>query len=170
MCIIIDSCCFSSVFNSSNSDHNEFRPVLQWIVVGKGKLVYGGSKYREELRRASRYLFFFGQLTRAGKAVKIPSNIVDEIEVGVKAQECNPNFNDQHIVAIVIASKCRLICTKEEASVPFFKDSRFYPRGFRRPRIYKSSSNTSLLRDDNIVEICKPTTRGKRDLRLEFDF
>jgi hypothetical protein len=53
MCIIIDTNRFSSIFEEENSDHDEFKPILDWIIFGKGKIVYGGTKYKQELTRAA---------------------------------------------------------------------------------------------------------------------
>lgn len=45
MAIIIDANCLARVFDKTNIEHDEFVPVFDWIVNGKGKLIYGGSKY-----------------------------------------------------------------------------------------------------------------------------
>ena len=44
MCIIVDTNCFAPVFDRKSEKHNQFAPVLEWIISGKGKLIYGGSK------------------------------------------------------------------------------------------------------------------------------
>ena len=168
MCIIIDSCCFASVFEKRALDHSDFRPVLEWVVAGKGKIVYGGTKYRRELKRAKKYIFFIGELKRAGKTVELPSQIVDEIENETKQKISHRNFDDQHIVAMIIVSKCRLICTKDKRANPFIKEPSLYPKKFKVPKLYCSSRNANLLRDDYIIEICRPIKKGSKDLRQLF--
>jgi len=106
MCIVIDTCTFASVFNKDAIDHREFRPVLEWIVVGKGKVVYGGATYKKELRKARNYeIRFFAELRRNGKVVDVDKIKVDQTEKKIKAQNINPNFNDPHLLAIIIVSK-----------------------------------------------------------------
>ncbi len=51
MCIIIDVNALNEVFNTDSVNHLEFKPVRDWIIEGKGKVLYGGTKYRDELMR-----------------------------------------------------------------------------------------------------------------------
>ncbi len=44
MCIVIDTNAFHAVFNPISQKHGDFRPVLEWIVHGRGKIVYGGDQ------------------------------------------------------------------------------------------------------------------------------
>ena len=80
MCIVIDANVFSSVFSRSSLDHGEFKPVLKWIIEGRGKIVYGGTKYISELRAAPKYLGIFNQLEMAGKVVKLCDSRVDDFQ------------------------------------------------------------------------------------------
>ena len=52
MPIIVDTNCFANVFSRNATRHNEFEPVLNWILRGKGKLIYGGTKYKTELKKS----------------------------------------------------------------------------------------------------------------------
>ena len=56
MAIIIDTNCIANVFSPKTANHSEFKPVLEWILLGKGLMIYGGSKYREELKKTAKYL------------------------------------------------------------------------------------------------------------------
>ncbi len=47
MCIIIDANALPSVLKREP----ELCPVFNWINEGKGKIVYGGTKYKEELKK-----------------------------------------------------------------------------------------------------------------------
>lgn len=62
MCIIVDTNTFGPVFDSNNEKHAEFKPVLDWVLHGKGKFVIGGSKYMAELKKAKKFLKVFGVL------------------------------------------------------------------------------------------------------------
>jgi predicted nucleic acid-binding protein len=156
MCIVLDTCAFSPVFNSTDKRHKEYMPVLNWVVCGKGKLVYGGKQYKDELRRSPKYFKLFANLERAGKLVQLCDKNVDEWQKMVRDIEPNKDFDDPHLIAIILESKCKLICTDDKRAIPYLTDLRFYINNVKRPKIYKSSKNTSLLNDRYIADICKP--------------
>jgi hypothetical protein len=171
MCIVIDTNCFSCVFNVSSKEHVKFRPVLLWVVDGKGKVVYGGTKYKKELENAAKYARLFVELDKAGKTVEVNKENVDAIEAKVDKKISNPNFNDPHIIAITIESKCRLICTNEKRFGYFIRTPSLYPKHVSRPKIYRGlKNNERLLRDQNIVDICKPWIKGSRELKKMFSY
>jgi hypothetical protein len=156
MCIVIDANTFAAVFSDSCQEHEEFEPVLTWIIYGKGKIIYGGSKYEQELRHCRKYLGIFSELRKVGKVVVLNSTKVDYIQQQVEGIISHSNFDDPHIVAIVIVSGCRLICSNDGRAHPFFKDKNLYPKHFERPRIYSGYGNRDLLCDQNLVDICEP--------------
>lgn len=155
MCIIIDTNTFSSIFDSKSAEHIEFRPVLNWIKNGKGKIVYGGTKYRNELRKAQKYLGIFNELKKARKIVEIPNEQVDSEQIRIEDLITHRDFDDPHLIAIVSASRCKLICTKDKRAHPFIKETSLYPESGMRPKIYSSSINSDLLCDLNIAGCCK---------------
>lgn len=69
MCVIIDTNCLASVFECKSENHPQFAPVLEWIIFGKGKLIYGGSKYIGELSKTRKYLKIINLLKNKGKAI-----------------------------------------------------------------------------------------------------
>jgi len=159
MCIIIDTNTFSSVFDGSSANHEEFKPVLDWIVVGSGKAVYGGSKYLEELRKAQKYLKIFRLLSDCKKTIKVDNSKVDSVEADLKSRVEHRDFDDPHLIAITIVSKCKLICSSDSRSYAFLKQPALYPKNFEKPKIYHSSANKDLLNDTNIPEKYKPSNR-----------
>ena len=164
MCIIIDTNCLNEVFDTSNKHHNEFKPVFNWVYLGKGKIVYGGSKYLSEI---GKYLTLFLNLNKAGKAIYVDNNKVDDEEVVVSTIIQDPDFDDQHLVALLRVSGCKLICSRDKRAYPFFRHQRFFSPANTKPKIYSSSKNKGLLKDKNIAEICKPankTTKQQRDM------
>jgi len=168
MCIIVDACTFASVFDVQATDHAHFHPVLAWLVEGKGKLVYGGTRYRDELRRSPRYLHLFVQFQRAGKIVEIEDAQVDTIQQHLEAYVSNPDFDDAHLIGIVRVSGCLLICTNDKRAMPYLKRADLYPQGTTRPKIYSSHRNQRLLADVHIAEVCKPTINRAKLLRTLF--
>lgn len=155
MCIVIDTNSFASVFDSKSDDHYEFRPVLNWITNGKGKIVYGGTKYRDELRATKRYLRIFVELAKKRKVVEIPDEDIDLEQERIENLLRHRDFDDPHIVAIVSVSRCKLVCSKDSRAYPFIKDVSLYPRAGMRPRIYSGSNNSDLLCDHNLADCCK---------------
>jgi hypothetical protein len=165
MCIIIDTCAIACVFDKANKSHEAFKPVYDWIMVGKGKMVYGGTKYGKEIGEMKRYIKFIAQLEKKGKVVILPKNSVDEYEVLVKNMENNPDFDDPHLIAMVLVSRCKLICTAEERAKKYITDKKFYGNGVKVPCIYSSNGNKDLLSDKYMSKVCdKPKKLSKKDV------
>ena len=165
MCIVIDINAIPSVFKCEANDHPEFRPVREWIIDGKGKMVYGGTKYKEELSKLKHYHNFIAELSRKGKIVMIDENKVDEEQQKIIQRTSNRKFNDPHLVAIIVASGCRLLCTNDKKLVPFIKDKKLYGNHASRPSIYSNSKNSRLLNDRNIADCCGPCSKGGKVLK-----
>ncbi|MFN9109065.1 MAG: hypothetical protein ACK5XN_03160 [Bacteroidota bacterium] len=163
MCIIVDTNVLASVFKQNASNHSQFKPILDWIVYGKGKLVFGGTQYINEIKGS--YLELFLQLKKAGKAVFIPTDLVDAEQLVVDGMIADPDFDDPHLVGLLRVSGCKLICSLDSRAFPFFRHALFFTPASSRPRIYSQLSNSSLLRDRYIAEVCKPcapTTNQQR--------
>jgi predicted nucleic acid-binding protein len=154
MCIIIDTNSFASVFNQKSSDHDQFQPIKNWIYNGSGRIVYGGTKYLLELKQSGKYLKVFVELGNIRKATILDKEQVDKREFDIKEKNTNSDFNDTHIVAIVIISGCRIVCTKDSRSYVFLKDKRFYPKNFKVPKIYRGKDNVHLISNNSIKSNC----------------
>lgn len=150
MCIVVDACAFSRVFDG---DDPQFGPVKKWIFSGRGRMVFGGTSYIRELNRLKKYLPIVAELSRQGKVVRIKDGEVDVVEKRVKKLVKSTDFDDPHIVAIVDVSGCRLVCTLDARADRFLRDSSLYKKS-RRPSIYRSASHLHLLRNSNIVGAC----------------
>nr|VFJ63666.1 MAG: hypothetical protein BECKFM1743A_GA0114220_103382 [Candidatus Kentron sp. FM]VFJ65400.1 MAG: hypothetical protein BECKFM1743C_GA0114222_103942 [Candidatus Kentron sp. FM]VFK15676.1 MAG: hypothetical protein BECKFM1743B_GA0114221_103832 [Candidatus Kentron sp. FM] len=159
MCVVLDTNAFGPFFDENNKERGEFEPVFQWVVRGKGKLVYGGRTYKDEMRAASRYIPMFADLERAGKIVILKDENVNELQSKIRNIEPSDRFDDPHLVAIVLESKCRIVCTRDTRAIPYLKDSRFYTDGIKKPKLYISRRNTPLLQDKYIAQICKPSSK-----------
>lgn len=155
MCLIIDTNVLGCVFNDKAPSHEEYKPVYEWIFLGKGKVIYGGSKYIDELKKAG-YLRIFILLGKMNKSIKLPDDRIDEIQQDLQSQVKDSDFDDPHIVSMVIHSKCRIVCTRDKRSLGFLKDQSLYPKTVRVPKMYCSKLNKDLLIDKNISEFCKP--------------
>jgi len=156
MCIVLDINVIPNIFNNESKEHVEFKPVRDWIIDKKGKVVYGGTKYFDELSKMRQYLSLFVRLNGAGKAVVRDTQAVDKIQAEVEAIIQDKDFDDPHLVAILKESGCKLICSLDARAFPFLKHHLFF-KGKEKPKIYSSSRNKDLLCDANIAECCTPS-------------
>lgn len=163
MCIIIDANTFAPVFDTKCTEHNEFRPVYNWIIDGKGKLVYGGEKYRGELKKAKRYHGIIMQLLTVKKVVEINDAKVKQKRIEIENSIPNSKSNDSHILAISLVSGCKLLCSKDASSYKLVKKN-------RQIKIYSSQRNRGLLNDRNIVPCCRPCRKLTRKQRENLEF
>ncbi|WP_316832927.1 hypothetical protein [Pedobacter aquatilis] len=153
MCIVIDTNSLAAVFDSNSANHSAFKPLYDWIVNGKGMVVYGGTKYLAEIQK---YVGVFNELKKQNKAVKINDEAVDEMELTVSKQVVHVDFDDQHLIALLMVSKTRLICSLDQRAYKFFKHQQFFSRASDRPKIFRGTpKNKTLLADNNIADICK---------------
>ena len=152
MCIVIDTNTLPAVFNADSINHADFLPVLEWIQNGNGKVVYGGTKYQNELKN---YLRLFIELRNRGKGVYIDCDLVDAKATEISKVIVDPDFDDQHIVALLIISGCKLICSLDKRAHRYFKHSKFFSPARNRPKIYKNIHHRSLLNNRNIANVCK---------------
>jgi len=152
MCLVIDACCIPKVFNRENRHHQNFAPVLEWVSNGNGCMIYGGTKYFVELQQLPKYLGIIGELQRKGRAIELPRTRVDAIAATLKVEVTDADFNDEHLVAIVIVSRCRVVCTEDKLAIPYLKRREFYCcHGMKTPKIYRSSRNQNLCCAGNVV-------------------
>ena len=173
MAIIIDTNCLSRVFNRKNVEFSEFEPVFNWIINGNGFIVYGGSKYIEELKKAKRYLGLFRILNDMGKVYKCPeTEMIDELTDYYEKKYANEDFDDPHLPAIVIVTKCRLICSTDYRSIPYVTSSKMYPKRFVVPKYYQSRKDEKLLIESNIDKRlkCHRAKLNKKEKELIDDY
>lgn len=155
MCLVIDTNTLSCVFNETNANHEEFKPVFDWIETGKGKIVFGGTNYMKELEKARQYLRLFVDYSKKGKTVRLKDDEVDKYEEEIKLRVNDSKFNDPHIMAIIAVSKCKVLCSNDKKSYIYIQNQELYPKGVNRPKIYSRKSCDNLLVDDNIIQICR---------------
>ncbi len=156
MCIVIDSNRIPSVLNPYESDHHEFQPILGWIESCNAKIVYGGTKYKTELRKMPKYFAILLERKKAGQVYEADDERVDLMEKEIYRKTRGTTFNDQAIVAIVIVSRCRLICSNDKSSFPFLRRPSLYPKNIKRPSIYTGRKNAALLNHRHILGKCGP--------------
>ncbi|OUR73250.1 hypothetical protein A9Q78_04750 [Methylophaga sp. 41_12_T18] len=142
MNILVDACVVSILFNNSNEKHSDFVPILERIKDGRVKMVFGGTHFNKELSKLYRYLKIIKQLKTAGRAIKLNDADVDAQEARIRKIEPLPDFDDPHLIAIVIVSKASVVCTVDSRAMPFIRQPRFYAKtGVTRPSIYQRSDD-----------------------------
>lgn len=73
--------------------------------------------------------------------------------------EVDPDFDDPHLPAMVIVSKCQVICSVDNRSVRFVTNPKFYPDNIVIPKFFTGSRNKDLLSDKYIDKKYKPLNK-----------
>lgn len=149
MCIVIDINVIANVFNEESENHTSFFPVKKWIDSKEGVLVFGGSSYIDELKKMPRYMKLVRLLHDDGRAVRIKNCVVDKLEKGVIEKTSGTKCNDPHIIALLDASRCPLLCSNDSRSFEFIKNRNLYTNRRPKVKIYTSIKNISLLKKLN---------------------
>lgn len=160
MCVVIDMNSFSPVFNPTDEKHQYFEPVKDWVIKGKAKIIMGGTKYYDELSKLGKYRKLIIALKSAGKIHDVKSDTaIDELATKLSEMLTHRDFDDPHIVALLIVSGCPVICSNDERAFPYFHKREWYPKGQKLPKIYcerSYSSKDEILNDTNLMENLKP--------------
>ena len=160
MCIVIDTNTLSKVFKNTDKKHSDFKPVLEWIKEGNGKIIVGGTTFNNELfEEVQWFIKAYRLLKQYNKVVEIDKKKVDTREKWVKSQIQDKDFDDPHIIALIGISGCKLLCTGDTRAVRFVHDKKLYPKGKLPPSIYTKAKNKDLLCDNNLAPCCKPKVK-----------
>jgi len=169
MAIIIDTNCFANVFSKSSDKHLEFKPVLDWVLYGKGFLIYGGTKYKKELQKSYKYLKIIRLLREVGKVHLGNDDNIDRLEKEIEKDNSSKLFNDIHLLAVCIDTKCILVCSEDITSIPFITDPKYFEKGVKKPTFYTSKRNKNILCDKYISDCHKPLSKINKDLALKLE-
>ena len=165
MCIVIDANVVARVFNQDNAEHQEFKPVKDWIYHGKGIVIYGGTKYIDEI--GDNFQELLVQLRSAGKAIHVSDKHIDTATEEANKAIKHRDFDDAHLVGLLQISECKLIASLDARAFPFFQHPKFFTPAKNRPKIYRGKSNYQLLTEANFCKICLPAKKTtKKQLAL----
>jgi len=118
--IVLDTNSFSSVLDPNSNDHIEFYHVLKWVIEHQfACFVFGGTKYKDELKKMTKYLKLLSEFKKTGKCVEINTQLIDNDTIRLKKICADSAFDDEHIVAILNISGCKLVCTKDTKAIPY---------------------------------------------------
>jgi len=151
--IVLDINCFHLVFQPKNNDNDNFCHIQKWVTKEKyACFVYGGTKYKCELEKVTKYHKIINQLKNVGKFVEINTQMIDENARQLKIICPDIDFDDEHIVAILNISGCKLVCTKDIRAQEYIKRKDFYSDK-KVPQIYSRVKHKNLLQKKYIVEL-----------------
>lgn len=155
MCIIADPPTFIPIFKNTDPEYEKFSAVREWVQNGRGKFIMGGTTYQNELFAVRSILKILTELERRGKVKRTDTMTVDSEEAIVKELEPTQDFDDPHLVALVRASGCKVICIRDPRSHRFLRMAKFYKSKKDRPKLYTREKNINLLCNNNIAPCCK---------------
>lgn len=157
MCMLIDTNLIPVIFKASNANHDKYECVLDWLLFGKAKIVIGGTKYNKEIQKnIPSFVPFLAELSRCNKVHAFDDNTIDKLENKNVEIEPDPDFDDPHIVALLVISKARVLCSEDLRSFKFVTNKKFYPTGQTLPGIVclqDHLASKELLNDRNICEL-----------------
>ena len=118
MCGIVDANVANEVFGDERPPAGEH--FFEWLASLRGQLVVGG-RLRRELSRDHRFLQWFGNAVRYGRARSMEDADVeartDELRRGDMCRS-----DDEHVLALALVSGARLLYTNDAALIRDFKN------------------------------------------------
>ena len=140
MCVIVDANMASAVFSRPPAD--EVKPVVTWLLKGKGVLIHGG-KLTSELSRLSQARKTLVELRRSGKAIDVEAENPSLFATEVAWCKARCRSNDPHVIAIARLSGARTLVTNDSRAMEDFKNTNLVakPGG----KIYQREEHAALL-------------------------
>lgn len=143
MCIIVDSNTLAAVLNPTDSEHRQFKPVLDHINSGKSKMIFGGSRFEGEVRKLPKYIKILAEMRKANKIAFASDDKVDALEAKIEKAYTDPLFNDKHIVALAYVANARMVCTKDGVLKDYLhKNGAFYSKHKVKPVVFNERSRS----------------------------
>lgn len=129
MCIIVDTNVAPTILIARSP---QFAPVLNAILRGRHRLVYGG-RLRDEFCRMTAVMNRMAVLERAGRVTLVPAvDIARAEQLLVDNRSCRSD--DQHVIALAQVSGARVLCSKDHLLITDFRDTALLtPKG----KVYK---------------------------------
>lgn len=165
MCTVIDANTFAYFCNSHSAMYSDFQPVRDWIENSHCKIVYGGTDYQNHLDNDKKFLGYLMEQGRKGKIERLNKDEVDSVRDVLKGNYTRADFDDHHIVAIVLLSRCKLVCSRDSglkslidicysSSGSTIIKSQLRIRNLRKPSIYRSRGSAATIRSRTSSDNC----------------
>jgi hypothetical protein len=125
-----------------SSEENDYTQVLKCINSGKILISFGGSKQLQEYSFIRSFIALLIEWKRAGRARQFDTRAIDNLTSDlVLNRSCISN--DHHIIALLIISKAKLVCTEDVDLHTDIKNQRIVPLPKRK--IYQNKKQWKLL-------------------------
>jgi hypothetical protein len=146
--------------------YSDFQPVRDWIENNNCKIIYGGTDYKNHLNNHKRFLGHLTEQDRKGKTKHLNDDEVDRVTDTLKGNYTRADFDDHHIVAIVLISRCKIVCSLDIGLKNLIDEC--YGSGrttikrqlrigdLRKPKIYRGRGSASTLRRRTSSDNCGP--------------
>ena len=132
MCAIVDANVRHEVFSEA-SQSGAGRYFYDWLIRRNGGILVAGGDVLRELESSADFQRAFGERLLAGRARRIPDEVVDgETETLRALRICRSN--DAHVLALARVSGARLLFTNDRALQQDFRDREII--GGTRGRVY----------------------------------
>jgi len=142
MCIILDANRFGDAL--STPPKPDYLPIIDWLTKHdrNGVVVFGGTKFLQEIARDDRARRWFVTLERSGRARSIDKTDVDAEEIQVRRSKLCAS-DDEHLIALARMSGARVFCTEDKTLFEDVRNARLLSRP--RGRVYRRKAHIALL-------------------------
>ena len=144
--LIVDINIAPVVFSSTPGDYSELRNCI-FSIKGNGILVYGGNKFLKEYRSIIvKHQLLFVELEKIGKIRILDNTTINKEEIRLKTLAPEKNFDDEHIIACIIHSNCKLVCTDDKRMDKYIKDKdKLFSKKPMKVKIYRYPKKQNSL-------------------------
>ena len=140
MCAIVDANVGHEVF-AEESQSEAGRYFYDWLLKRNGGILVVGGDVLRELEPSADFQRAFGERLQAGRARRIPDDIVDAETEALRSQGvCRSN--DEHVLALARVSGARLLFTNDRALQDDFRDRSIV--GGTRGRVYTTRERSDV--------------------------
>lgn len=123
MCAIVDASVAYEVFGRRQTEAG--RQFRDWLDNGHGQLVVGGSALKELTQNGNFRRWFQEALRAGGRVRQVPDETIREREGYLNRGPMRSN--DQHVVALALASGARLLYTDDQRLQDDFTNEQLVP-------------------------------------------
>ena len=140
MCAIVDTNVYHEVFSMGNqSDAGKY--FYDWLMRRNGGTFVSGGDHLRELNRIADFKRVFAERLQAGRAKRIPDDLVDSETETLRSQRiCRSN--DEHVLALARVSGARLLFTNDDDLQDDFRDRQIVSG--TRGRVYTTGQSKDV--------------------------
>jgi len=148
-------------------DADTFSYFCDWIETSSCKIVYGGTHYENHLESHRRFRGHLAEQEHKGKTKHLNDDEVDHVTDVLKENYIRADFNDHHIVALVLISRCKLVCSVDNGLRNLIDSCysssghttircQLQIRNLRKPSIYSGRGSAATIRRRTFCDNCGP--------------